>query len=72
MQDEVVSFGRVVALVESMACPEVELRLFRGGDHRLNQFKDEIAEGCCAFFARHLGQEHRHEPMESEAPSFAG
>ena len=54
MLDQVVPFNRTVALVENMAHPDIELRLFRNGEHRLNQFKEVIAEASCAFFARHL------------------
>lgn len=64
MLDEVVPFGNTIALVESMAYPDVELRLFRGGEHRLNQFKEEIGEASCAFFARHIASKDKTVPME--------
>jgi pimeloyl-ACP methyl ester carboxylesterase len=34
--------------------PDVELRLFKGGDHRLTAYKEGIAAGCGTFFARLL------------------
>jgi pimeloyl-ACP methyl ester carboxylesterase len=50
--DELIPTGRVLDVVERMSDPRVELRLFKAGDHRLSEQKDEIAEEVCRFFAR--------------------
>lgn len=34
--------------------PNIELRLLKKGDHRLSDYKEEIAEAACDFFTRHL------------------
>jgi pimeloyl-ACP methyl ester carboxylesterase len=54
MRDDVVPFARSVAVVEQIAYPALELRLFRDGDHRLSGLQGEIAEAACSFFARRL------------------
>lgn len=43
-----------IAFVERAAHPDIELRLLKKGDHRLSDYKEEIAEAACDFFARHL------------------
>jgi pimeloyl-ACP methyl ester carboxylesterase len=55
MQDDVIPYTLSVAFVERAACPQIELRLFKNGDHRLLAFKDEMAEAACQFLARWLG-----------------
>ena len=52
LADEVVPATDSLAFVERTKCPDVELRLFKSGDHRLTAFKDEIAEAACRFFER--------------------
>lgn len=52
MADEVIPFGKVVSFMEGMANPAVELRLLKGGDHRLTAFKETITEEACIFFDR--------------------
>jgi pimeloyl-ACP methyl ester carboxylesterase len=55
MRDDVVKYGRSVAFAERAAHPVIELRLYKNGDHRLLEFKDEMAEAACAFLARWRG-----------------
>jgi pimeloyl-ACP methyl ester carboxylesterase len=52
MRDEVIPFSRSVAAVEQMPGAEIEVRLFKNGDHRLSNLENEIAEGACNFFAQ--------------------
>jgi alpha-beta hydrolase superfamily lysophospholipase len=40
--------------LRAVQCPDVEVRLLKGGDHRLTAFKDEIADAAGRFFARLL------------------
>src|SRR6266852_5120741 len=49
MQDDTVPYEHSLALVRQARYPHIELRLFKDGDHRLMAFKDELAEGACAF-----------------------
>jgi len=55
LRDDVIPYQTSLAFVETAAYPNIELRLFKDGDHRLTAQKDEIAEGACAFFERQLG-----------------
>ncbi len=50
MRDFVIPYASSVAFVELIPAAPVELRLLRKGDHRLTEFKDEIAEESCRFF----------------------
>jgi pimeloyl-ACP methyl ester carboxylesterase len=52
MLDDIVPYTHSVAFEENAACPEIELRLFKNGDHRLAEWKDTMAEAACEFFAR--------------------
>jgi pimeloyl-ACP methyl ester carboxylesterase len=52
VQDDVVPYTHSIALMERTVLPHVELRLLKGGDHRLIAYRDEIAEAACAFLAR--------------------
>jgi pimeloyl-ACP methyl ester carboxylesterase len=52
MQDDIVPYRTSIELIDRVACPAVELHLFKCGDHRLVNFKEEIAEGACRFLAR--------------------
>lgn len=54
LKDDVVPYTRSVAFVERAAGPHLELRLYKDGDHRLVDRKEEMAESACAFFARWL------------------
>jgi pimeloyl-ACP methyl ester carboxylesterase len=53
MHDETVPYTDSLEFARRAAFGGIELRLFKSGDHRLLAFKDELAEGACAFFARH-------------------
>jgi pimeloyl-ACP methyl ester carboxylesterase len=52
MRDDIVPYTQSVAFAEKAACPGVELHLFKNGDHRLVEWKDEMAEAACDFFGR--------------------
>ncbi len=49
MRDDTVSYRDSLTFVERASFADMELRLLRGGDHRLSVFKDEIAETACRF-----------------------
>lgn len=55
MRDDVVPYHDSLAFVERVRGPDVELRLYRDGDHRLVAYKEEMAEAACCLFARTLG-----------------
>lgn len=52
MLDDIVPFGRVLAFLEQAKYPHIELRLYKDGDHRLVDRKEEMAEAACEFIAR--------------------
>jgi uncharacterized protein len=52
MQDESVPWRDTLDLVERAGCHHIELRLLGNGDHRLLEYKEEMAEEVCRFFAR--------------------
>jgi alpha-beta hydrolase superfamily lysophospholipase len=52
MQDDSVPYQESLAFVQMAAGTELELRLYRDGDHRLLARKDEMAEAACRFFER--------------------
>lgn len=52
--DEVVPAEESLAFFRAAACPRLELRLYRDGDHRLTAYKDEIAAEAVRFFDRWL------------------
>ncbi len=54
VKDDVVPYARSLAFVEQAAGPHVELRLYKDGDHRLVDRKDEMAEAACGFFKHWL------------------
>jgi len=54
MRDESVPYAHSVELADRAACDDIELRLLRGGDHRLSAYKDQIADEACRFFASSL------------------
>jgi pimeloyl-ACP methyl ester carboxylesterase len=51
--DDIVPHSISVEFAERSAA-KIELKLIEGGDHRLNERKDELARGACDFFQRHL------------------
>jgi alpha-beta hydrolase superfamily lysophospholipase len=52
MADDVVPYEDSLRLAQTTTFARVELRLYKGGDHRLLDRCDEMAEAACAFFAR--------------------
>jgi pimeloyl-ACP methyl ester carboxylesterase len=52
LRDDVVPYADSLAFMERTAFPDVELRLLKDGDHRLQNHEHEIAEATCGFFAR--------------------
>lgn len=52
MQDSIIPYATSVAFAEQTACPDVQLRLLKSGDHRLNSHKHAIAEEACEFLDR--------------------
>jgi pimeloyl-ACP methyl ester carboxylesterase len=51
MKDEVVPYTGSVSFLERAAHPNMQLRIYKDGDHRLLVYSAEIAESACAFFA---------------------
>jgi pimeloyl-ACP methyl ester carboxylesterase len=58
MRDTVVPYRHSIAFAERAEAADVEVRLFNTGDHRLLEFKEEIAEAACQFFARCVAEIH--------------
>jgi uncharacterized protein len=54
VRDEVVPYTGSVAFLARAACPEMELRLYKDGDHRLLAYREEMAEAACHFFSRYF------------------
>jgi pimeloyl-ACP methyl ester carboxylesterase len=52
MRDDVVPYMHSLEFMERTTFPEIELRLFKDGDHRLTAYKELIAEETCRFFGR--------------------
>jgi uncharacterized protein len=52
LADDVVPAEDSVAFLRATPYPDVQLRLFKAGDHRLTAFKDEIAAAACRFLDR--------------------
>ena len=52
LADDVVPADDSVAFLKATPYPDVELRLFKSGDHRLTASKDEIAAEACRFLDR--------------------
>jgi pimeloyl-ACP methyl ester carboxylesterase len=53
MSDDLIAYHHTLDFVEQAARPDLRLVLFKDGDHRLNAYKDEIADLACAFFGQH-------------------
>lgn len=51
MNDETVDWRDTVDLVEKVGTTDIELRLWRAGDHRLLEHRNEMALETCRFFA---------------------
>ena len=54
MADDVVSYQSMLQVVEQVKKTPIEVRLWRAGDHRLVEHKDEMAEAFCDFVERNL------------------
>jgi alpha-beta hydrolase superfamily lysophospholipase len=52
MADDTVPVADSLAFVEHAALPDIELRLLKGGDHRLLKYKDFLSDEFCRFFGR--------------------
>ena len=52
--DEVVLATQSIEFLQRAAFADIELRLYKAGDHRLAAFKDDIAEAACAFFGSRI------------------
>jgi pimeloyl-ACP methyl ester carboxylesterase len=53
LRDDTIPFGLSLSFVERTAYPQVELRLFKDGDHRLQGYEHVVAEAAADFFGRH-------------------
>jgi pimeloyl-ACP methyl ester carboxylesterase len=51
MLDTTVPYAGSVAFVEGATYSDMELRLFKSGDHRLLDYRHQMAEAACEFFA---------------------
>jgi pimeloyl-ACP methyl ester carboxylesterase len=49
--DDTVPYGDSVDFLQKASGGRIELRLFKNGDHRLTEYKDEIAAEACRFLA---------------------
>jgi pimeloyl-ACP methyl ester carboxylesterase len=56
MQDDTVPYTDSLAFVQGCAFPNIALHLWKDADHRLQQVKDELADGACSFLEAHLQQ----------------
>jgi pimeloyl-ACP methyl ester carboxylesterase len=54
--DDAVLYTDTLLFVETASHPNIELRLYKDGDHRLLRYKEEMAEAACAFFARVISE----------------
>ncbi len=52
LRDEVVPADKTISWVEACQNPQLELRLYKNGDHRLTDRKQEMAEAACEYFAQ--------------------
>jgi uncharacterized protein len=52
LADDTVPAGDSIEFQQNAAGPQIELRLFKNGDHRLTAFKDEMAVETCRFFTK--------------------
>ena len=65
MKDELVPYQRTIAFVEQVQAPIAELRLYKDGDHRLTDRKEELARSACDFFDRWFGARSSGETAET-------
>jgi pimeloyl-ACP methyl ester carboxylesterase len=60
MQDNVVPAARSIAFLEKVKMSQIDLHLYKDGDHRLTSRRYQIAEAACSFFDRLLhGNPHQ-------------
>jgi uncharacterized protein len=52
LRDDVVPAAKTIAWVEACQNSQLELRLYKDGDHRLTDRKHEMAEAACEYFAQ--------------------
>jgi alpha-beta hydrolase superfamily lysophospholipase len=52
MRDDIVDFQHSIAFSLRAAQPNLELHLYKSGDHRLVAYREEIAEAACTFLGR--------------------
>jgi pimeloyl-ACP methyl ester carboxylesterase len=54
--DDTVPYAHVLDFVQMARNPDIELRLYKDGDHRLLKYKEEMAEAACDFFGRQISR----------------
>lgn len=54
MRDDIVPYRVSLEFAEACAAPDIEIILFKSGDHRLNLHKERVARSACDFFAARL------------------
>ncbi len=52
LRDDVAPYEESLAFVQQAPAADIELRLWKGGDHRLLAYRDVMAEAACDLFAR--------------------
>jgi pimeloyl-ACP methyl ester carboxylesterase len=52
MRDDTIPYTQSLEFVRQSPHADMELRLFKNGDHRLLDWKEEMAEAACGFFER--------------------
>jgi alpha-beta hydrolase superfamily lysophospholipase len=62
MGDEVVPYQQTIDFVAQARLTQIELRLYKYGDHRLLALKDEMADSACRFFEKALHEDPRVGP----------
>jgi pimeloyl-ACP methyl ester carboxylesterase len=61
MLDDTVPYTHTTSFVESAKNPNIELHLYKDGDHRLLKYKEDMAESACGFFGKAV-QDRNVEP----------
>jgi dipeptidyl aminopeptidase/acylaminoacyl peptidase len=56
MLDETVPYMQSISFLQTARHADIELRLYKDGDHRLLKYKEEMAEAACSFFSRHVSR----------------
>jgi pimeloyl-ACP methyl ester carboxylesterase len=55
LRDDVVPVADTFKFLQQAAYQAIEFRIYKDGDHRLLNRKDEMAQAACDFFAQHSG-----------------